>query len=187
MIPPWEGDARACDALVPVLAVALRRRAGPGARARARPAFARCRRPDHRPVRRPATGAGHHHGRAEHTRAEQRLGRTGRGRAGGRAAHDGSAAHVRARRRAPARAVLARRQPRRARRHRDPRGRHLPFRARGTESVVPDAAVAAPAVAPPDHVGDRGLRPGGAPGRAHVRYRVRDRPERRGSRSVREG
>ena len=123
----------------------------------------------------------------EHARAEQRLGGTGRGGAGGCAAHDGSTADVRTRRRAPARAFLTGCQPCRARRHRDPGRRHLSFRARRTKPVVPDAALAAPAVAAPDHVGDRGLRSSRAPGRAHVRYRMRDRPERRGSRSVREG
>ena len=56
-------------ALVPVLAVAVRRRAGPGARARARAARARRRRPCHRPLRRPAAGAGDHHRRPEHARA----------------------------------------------------------------------------------------------------------------------
>ena len=48
MIPGWERDARAGHAVVPVLAVALRRRAGPGARARPRAARARRRRPGHR-------------------------------------------------------------------------------------------------------------------------------------------
>ena len=42
----------------------------------------RRRRPHHRPVRRPAARAGHHHRRAEHARAEQRLGRADRQPAG---------------------------------------------------------------------------------------------------------
>ena len=79
------------------------------------------------------------------------------------------------------------RQPRRARGHHHPRGRHLPFGARRPKPLVPDAAVATPAVASPHHVGDRGVRPGCAPGCAHVRDAVRDRPERCGGRSVREG
>ncbi len=115
MICRWEGRARARDAVVPVLAVAVRRRAGPGARARARAARARRRRPDHRAVRRPAARAGHHDRRAEHAVPEQRLGRADRRRTRRRAAHPRGAAQLRARRRAPARALLARCEPRRAR------------------------------------------------------------------------
>ena len=51
--------------VVPVLAVGVRRRAGPGARARPRAARARRRRPRRRAVRRPAARARHHDRRAE--------------------------------------------------------------------------------------------------------------------------
>ena len=74
----------------------------------ARPARRRRRRPHRRAVRRPAARAGHHHRRAEHPRAEQRLGRAHRHRARGRAAHARGAAHVPTRRAAPPRAAVAR-------------------------------------------------------------------------------
>ena len=105
------------------------------------PAGARRRRPHHRPLRRPTARAGDHHRRAEHPRAEQRLGGADRRRSRrSPGARIEAMRTFRPRRAPPPRAVLAGPEPRRAGGHDPARRRHVPFGPRRAQRLVRDAS-----------------------------------------------
>ena len=153
----------------PYSLVAARRRAGPGARTRARAAPARCRRARRRAVRRTAART-----RRRVRRAERRVGsRTVRSRRSRPGADDGAShaprrsARIEPAPRAPARARGARPVPQHAHRVRRTDGRHVPRVGRTAAPVEPARAARRDGAA---HVARR-----------RVRVRARDRGRRTGA------
>ena len=181
MITAWGRHPRhEGHAVVPVLADAVRRRAGPGARARARAPRARASTPasSRRATARRPNPASPPSGRAPGCRATASVAPIASGRAVARRTIE-ALRTFQPDVAAPPRAAVARAEPRRAGRHHHPRRRHVPLGPRRAQRLVRDLpARAAADDAPPGGV-DRGVGGRPAPGHPDLRRRLRDPAQRR--------